>query len=358
MSHSKGHRLLTIFFTIFGLLIFQLLSRSVGAQSKGEWQVKLQTPLTAAATALAYMPDGSQVAIGDNTGQLTTWDTGTGKLLNALNTHGKGIEAILFTSKGDKLIAISQDNKARIWTIPDWQLVRTLDGITATADVSPDDKWLACQDPDHRIWLWNLSTLKRDRQIGNTGTDGALSITFTPNGKNLALAYDYTPYLIDLQSKAATKLPVTAKSDVKVKQMDKNTYAVNLGAMDDDHAFSHSVRASRKGSLVAIGRGIFGKPDFVDIYDWRAPKSIARLKPNDNGTVTCFSSDNALLAIQGTGQVTVWEIATGQQVAKIKASGVVPSSLIAKGSSLFQFSPLARELAVVDGNNLLIYQER
>ena len=140
--------------------------------------------------------------------------------------------------------------------------------------------------------------------------------------------------------------------------MDKNTYIVNLGALDDDHAFSHFVRASTTGSLVAIGRGLFGKPDFVDVYDWQAMKSIARLKPQDNGTVACFSSDNELLAIQGTGQVTVWEIASTRQVAKIKASGVAPSSLIAPGSRLFEFSPIARDLAVIDSNNLLIYQER
>jgi len=224
--------------------------------------------------------------------------------------------------------------------------------------VSPDGNWLAAQDPEHSLRIWDLSTLKRGRQVGKTGTDGALALTFTPDGKSLALAYDYNPYLIDLQSKVATKLPVMAKADLTVKQIDKNTYAVNSGAMDDEHAFSHCVRASREGTLVAIGRGNFGQPDFVDVYDWRAMKSIARIKPKDDGTVAFFSSDNALLAIQGRGQVTIWEIITGRKVATVKASGVAPSSLIAKGSSLFRLSPVARELAVVDNNNLLIYQEK
>lgn len=261
------------------------ISRSVGAQSGAGWQVKLQIPLTGVVGALTYIPDGSQVAIGYKTGQLAVWDAGTGQLINTLDTRGKGIEAILITPKGDKLISISEDNKAKLRTVPGWRLVGSLDRLTATADISPDGQWLAAQDPNHRVWLWDLATLKRDRQVGKTGTDGALSLTFTPDGKSLALAYDYNPYLIDLQSKAAVKLPVTAKSDLTVKQVDKDTYAVNLGAMDDDHAFSHCARASRKGTLVAIGRGIFGQPDFVDVYDWLAMKPIARIKPKDVGTV-------------------------------------------------------------------------
>jgi WD40 repeat protein len=347
-----------VLLTVAALLIFSTPSSSVDAQSGMGWQVKLQIPLTGVASALTYIPDGSRIVIGYKTGQLATWDAGTGNLINTIDTRGKGIDAILVTSKGDKIISISEDNKALLWSLPDWRMVGSLDGLTAAADISPDGQWLAAQDPEHRIWLWDLTTLKRDRQVGKSGTDGTLSITFTPDGKSLALAYDYNPYLINLQSKAAVKLPVTAKSELTVKQIDKNSYSVKSGALDDDRAFSHCARASRKGSLVAIGRGIFGQPDFVDVYDWGATRSVARIKPKDNGTVACFSSDNVLLAVQGTGQVTIWEIASGRKVATIKASGVAPSSSIAKGSSLFQFSPTDQQLAAVDGKSLLIYQAR
>jgi WD40 repeat protein len=356
MNHNERLFFSLVIFT--GLLVFSPVSRSVGAQSGAAWQVKLQIPLMGVASALTYMPDGSQIAIGDKSGHVAVFDSGTGKLINTIDTRGKAIEAILITSRGDSLISISEDNKGQLWTVSDWRLVGSLDGLTPTADVSPDGQWLAAQDPEHKIWLWDLTSLKRNRQVGKTGTDGALSLTFTPDGKSLAVAYDYNPYLINLQSKAAVKLPVTARSDLMVKQIDKNTYAVNAGAMNDDQAFSHYVGASRKGSLIAIGRGIFGQPDFVDVYDWLTMKPVARIKPKDDGTVAFFSSDNTLLAIQGRGQVTIWEIASGRRVATIKASGAAPSSLIAKGSSLFQCSPVDRELAVVDGNSLFIYQER
>ena len=152
-----------------------------------------------------------------------------------------------------------------------WRLGGSLDGLTATADISLDGQWLAAQDPNQDLAM-EPGDLKRDRQVGKTGIGWGTRVTFTPDGKSLTVAYDYNPYLIDLQSKAAVKLPVAAKSEVTLKQVDKETYTVNLGSMDDDHAFSHCARASRKGTLVAIGRGNFGKPDFVDVYDWLAMK--------------------------------------------------------------------------------------
>jgi WD40 repeat protein len=222
MSHKKRLCCSTILVTFCSLLILSIFSWGLSAQLGASWQVKLQIPLPVPATALAYTQDGLHIATGSITGEVTVRDAATGKLLTTVNTRGKRIEGILFTPDGNRLISISQDNKAQVWNVTDWRLLGSLAGVTATADVSPNGKWLAAQDPDHNLWIWDLSTLKRGPQVGKTGTDGALALGFTPDSKSLALAYDYNPYLIDLQSKVATKLPVMAKADLTVKQIDKN----------------------------------------------------------------------------------------------------------------------------------------
>jgi len=75
-------------------------------------------------------------------------------------------------------------------------------------------------------------------------------------------------------------------------------------------------------------------------------KRVARYKAKDIGTLTSFSYDNSLLAVEGAERVTIWKIATGKQVASIKGSGIM------------QFSPNAMELAVTDGTDLIVYASK
>ena len=72
-------------------------------------------------------------------------------------------------------------------------------------------------------------------------------------------------------------------------------------------------------------------------------KRLGRYKPKDAGTLTSFSFDNSLLALEGAEKVTIWRIANGKQVASVKGDGIM------------QFSPTSMELAVTDGDNLIIY---
>lgn len=110
--------------------------------------------------------------------------------------------------------------------------------------------------------------------------------------------------------------------------------------------------------MTAVGRGWYGKPNLVDVWDYSTREKIARFKPKDDGALAQFSFDNSLVAIGGANSVTVWSIVTGQRVASLKASLVYEDSPLAKGSSLFLFTPVANELAVIDGNNIVIYSAR
>ena len=75
-------------------------------------------------------------------------------------------------------------------------------------------------------------------------------------------------------------------------------------------------------------------------------KRLGRYKPKDAGTLTSFSFDNSLLAVEGAERVTIWKIADGKQVAAVKGDGIM------------QFSPKTMELAATDGNSLIIYAQK
>jgi hypothetical protein len=56
---------------------------------------------------------------------------------------------------------------------------------------------------------------------------------------------------------------------------------------------------------VALGRGWYGRSAFVDVWDIGSMKRLGRYKAKDLGTLTSFSFDNSLLAIEGAERVTL-----------------------------------------------------
>jgi WD40 repeat protein len=342
------------------LLSTAMICFSAHAAARSEmnpsWQEKIQIKLPASARSLAYAGDGLTLAVGHANGQISICDTKTGSLREILNTTNDPIEALLFTPSGDRLISITKNNKMRIWSVTDWKQVATFDGITPVSKLSPDGHWLVTQNPKHAIVLWDLVAMKRSKQLGETGLDGATNINFTSDGKRIALSYQHKVNLIDIDSGKITELPVRGRPQgMKVQQTGKDTFAISLGALDDDSAIVHRVIASSSDSLLAVGRGWYGKPNFVDVWNYSTGTLIGRFKPKDDGALAQFSFDNSLLAVGGANSVTIWNIANGQQTGSLHASLVYEDTPLAKGSTLFLFSPIANELALIDDMNLRIY---
>lgn len=169
-------------------------------------------------------------------------------------------------------------------------------------------------------------------------------MTFTADGRYIATAYS-TPLLIDVETKQAVSFAVAGEKKTKltIDPKEGNQAVISLGPLQEDDAPTHRVIPSRSGSLVALGRGWYGESAFVDVWDVSAMKRVGRYKTKDGGTLTSFSFDNSLVAVEGAEKVTVWRIAGGKQVASLKAGGIM------------QFSPTVMELAATDGDNLIIY---
>jgi hypothetical protein len=151
--------------------------------------------------------------------------------------------------------------------------------------------------------------------------------------------------LIDVETKQTVSFAVAGekKTKLNIEPAGGNQAVISLGPLQEDDAPTHRVIPGRSGSLVALGRGWYGQQGFVDVWDVSKMKRLGRFKPKGAGTLTSFSFDNSLLAVEGAEKVTIWRIAGGKQVAAVKASGIM------------QFSPKVMELAATDGDNLIIY---
>jgi hypothetical protein len=308
-----------------------------------EWKEQIKIKLPSNASTLAYSSEGSRIAVGHPDGQVSIWNVRSGELVKQLNAHSRKINSVQFILQDSQLLTLGDDNRARLWSTSDWSEAGVIEGPAFSGGASPDGHWLAAQASDQSIWLWNLSTLTRVEQLKEQGKGGTLNITFTADARHIVTAYN-TPLLINVKTKESVSLENSGdkKTALKVEQQG-NRASISIGPLQDDDAPTHRVIPSKSGSLVALGRGWYGQTTFVDLWDLSTMKRVGRYKTKNGGTLTSFSFDNSLLAVEGAEKVTIWRIANGKQVGSVTGDGIM------------QFSPKSMELAVTHGDSLIVY---
>ena len=306
-----------------------------------EWKEQRKINLPAKASTLAYSTKGSLIAVGHPDGRVSIWNVSSGEQVKLLNAHAQEVNSVQFISQDSLLLTMGDDNRARLWSTSDWSEARAIEGPAFSGGVSPDGRWLAAQAADQSIWLWDLSTFTQVEQLTPRGKGGTQNMSFTAEGSYIVTAYS-TPLVIDVKTKESVSLIRTEQTPMKVEQQG-NQVSVALGPLTEDNAPTHRVIPSRSGSLLALGRGWYGQAPFIEVWDLALKKRIGRYKPKDSGTLTSFSFDSSLLAVEGDEKVTIWKISNGKQVGSVKGGGIM------------QFSPKSMELAVTDGSTLIVY---
>ncbi|MFY9622606.1 MAG: WD40 repeat domain-containing protein [Pyrinomonadaceae bacterium] len=331
------------------ILTFALFVACVAVCSQAtiaaSWKPRLTISLPSASTALSFSPDGKFIAAGHADGKVSVCETTRGEVVRTLTGHTAEIRAVVFLPSGDRLITLGRDMQALIWSVSDWTQQDRIDDIGFALAISPDGLWLVAQDSKQAVWLWDFKTLKREKQLVKPGVGGARDISFIGN-RQVALVYGSNPHLIDITSGEDKLIPVkTSQPQINLEKTGSDQFAISLGKLSDDSAMSHNLSAAGS-SLIAVGRGWYGNPAFVDTFDVTNMKTVRRYKPKEGGTETSFSFDGTLLAIAGAKQATIWSLADGKQLAAVKGNGWV------------KFSPTNLELAVADGSTLVIYSPK
>lgn len=172
--------------------------------------------LDAAATAVAFSPDGGWLATGAESGVLCLRRVDDGALVQCVAAHAKRIVALVFSPGGEALASAGWDGQAIVWESPSLaELARAVRGGVATAVAfSPDGRGLAVAralnapkrttgkietDPAAGIdlWTWPEGPVGIGRTL--TGhTAAVVSLTFTPDGTRLVTgSWDRTVALWD-----------------------------------------------------------------------------------------------------------------------------------------------------------------
>ena len=146
--------------------------------------------------ALAFSPDGSLLATGDVTGLVRLWDvSGTTPTLQ-LNLAGDTdqVNALAFSSDGKTLASADTDGTVALWSV----LGNTIDGYNDPAVAlafSPDGTMLAVGSVPggaSGVTLYSVSSRRKIASLRGPlpGKGTITAVSFSPDGKTLAVAFD------------------------------------------------------------------------------------------------------------------------------------------------------------------------
>jgi WD40 repeat protein len=159
--------------------------------------------------AVAFSPDGKQLASAGADGQALLWDVETGEILLALQVHpvGIGVTRVAFSPDGTRLAAASDSDErddggalVSAWDLASGEVLYTVTGLPNRAlalAFSPDGTKLAIGEYGDFVKVYDAASGEEVLSLAGDHTR-VLAVAFSPDGALLATGGSELPKLWDL----------------------------------------------------------------------------------------------------------------------------------------------------------------
>ena len=273
-------------------------------------------------TVLAFSTDGKMLASGSTDKTVQLWDTTTGEPRATLIGHINSITALAFSRNGTMLASASADGTVLFWdTETGTAIPNHITGHTKgvkSVTFFKDSSTLATAAFNGMITFWNLETSGVNRQtVGHR--DWLMASAFSPDGtKFVSLESDGNLFF----ESGAGPTYYQRKPDKMIRLTDVNT-GVELATLMTNHITSNFIAFSPDGKTIASGSN-----GIIRLWHTETNTHIdinLSDPPNDSGgrllfetTSLAFSPDGKKL-VSGTtaGDVRMWDAETGLALADL-----------------------------------------
>jgi WD40 repeat protein len=140
---------------------------------------------------VAFSPDGERVATGSKDSTARVWRLSTGAVVATLRGHTDDVTSVAFSPDGQLVLTASRDRDARLWDADSGALVQVLRwafGTVADANFSPDGRWIVAANPGS-AQLWQPGIRDPLLPFGLTGHSKPLtSAVFDPTSRIILTA--------------------------------------------------------------------------------------------------------------------------------------------------------------------------
>ncbi len=258
-------------------------------------------------TALAFTPDNTTLATGDDRGRCRLWNATAGtdqwEESHELRGHSRSITALAFAMGGKRLISASGDNTCGQWDVATGKeltklVLRHPDWVT-DMDVSGDgEQVLTCCD-DGMLRLWSLADARVLSEIPAQSETLFTSADLSPEGSLAAAA-------------------CAASGTVQVWDLGTGQEIHGAGntawlQFDDQSKILWAARFAPAGDqLLTIGG------NDAQLWDLETRKQIVRFSPHGAVASADISPEGRLLVTGSWDRsAKIWDVATGRTVRKL-----------------------------------------
>ena len=322
-----------------------------------ETKEKIATFSTSGGTigAVAFSPDGGTIASA-NGSTIILWDVETEQEFMRLKSEGF-IDTISFSHNGAIIACAGQDSLIKLWDVSTGHLINTLRGhktYVKSIAFSPTENILASGSGDDTIKLWDTVAGTENFTIENTGTQPC--VAFLPDGNTLAWSSSYAINLWDIETQSLIavynspgykysmafspdeKTFVTVGSIIKV-------WDINTGnTIDLGHIELTPISFSPDSTMLATGsrRGI-------KLWNVNTGRDVASIpiKLGSRVRLISFSPDGETLAYRVSGEkfTRLWDVTTQTELGIIENPGV----------TCWAFSPDGKTFASAAGHIITLW---
>ena len=249
--------------------------------------------------AVAYSPDGAWMAaaggVPGSFGEIGIFDTASGTLRRALYGHRDYVYQLAVSHDGKRLASCGYDKSIRVWDVESGRVLSVLrehtDAVFAVA-FSPDDKWIASGAGDRSVKIWDAQKGVRLYTLTDA-TEAVTTLQFRPGAVPLLTAGG--------NDKTIRTWALEATGGKQVRSVIAHTTPVL------------AVRYSPDGALLASA----GSDRVVKIWNadtWAELRTLDR--QSDWPQALAWSPDGRTLAVgRYDGTVSLYDSATGKRSA-------------------------------------------